>query len=147
MARSRLALTAGAVETQMEIGDPAPGVDVDFAAAHQHLSKLVAPTLDAGLHARHGDAGPLRRIGLGQAFERRQFEGRSVRFGEAPDHAGQTRGECRLGRIVWRDGDHIGLRFETDEASVAARQSLKARDAEIARLRAALVAGPGEAMH
>ena len=57
------------------------------------------------------------------------------------------RGECRLGRIVWRDGDHVGLRFETDEASVAARQSLKARDAEIARLRAALVAGPGEAMH
>lgn len=57
------------------------------------------------------------------------------------------RGECRLGRVVWRDGDAVGLHFETDVGTIATRQALKARDAEIAQLRAALIAGPGDVVH
>ncbi len=57
------------------------------------------------------------------------------------------RGECRLGRVVWRDGEMVGLRFEGDDPSEETRTMMRARDAEIARLRAALVAKPGDAMH
>ena len=57
------------------------------------------------------------------------------------------RGECRLGRIVWRDGDAVGVQFESDDGTLATGKALKARDAEIAQLRAALVIGPGDAVH
>ena len=57
------------------------------------------------------------------------------------------RGESRLGRIVWRDGDAVGVQFEADDGTLANRKALKARDAEIARLQAALIVGPGDAVH
>lgn len=58
-----------------------------------------------------------------------------------------VRGECRLGRVVWRDGESVGLRFDADDAAVDAQAAVKAREAEIARLRAALIAAPGEGLH
>ncbi|MCJ2015759.1 PilZ domain-containing protein [Methylobacterium sp. J-076] len=60
------------------------------------------------------------------------------------------RNETRLGRVVWRSGDAVGLSFAPDAPTAqddALADRVKAGEAEIVRLRAALVAASGGAIH
>ncbi|GJE38788.1 PilZ domain-containing protein [Methylobacterium persicinum] len=59
------------------------------------------------------------------------------------------RGECRLGRVVWRMEEMVGLHFEPDAPGDVAdiHRQLRAEREETVRLRTALVAQAGSVAH
>jgi len=54
----------------MKIGDASAHVHPDVTAPDEHLPELLAPTLNAGLHARDRDARFSSRIGLCESANR-----------------------------------------------------------------------------
>jgi hypothetical protein len=81
----------------MKIGDASAHVHLDFTAPDEHLPELLAPTLNAGLHARDRDARFPSRIGLCESANRCELDRRLIRFRQAADHRRQARGEFDLG--------------------------------------------------
>lgn len=84
----------------MEIGDAPARIDVDLAAANQHLAQLFAPALDPRLHARQRNPRLPRRIGLRQPAKRREIDGCPIGLSEPPDHRGQAWREFGLCRPI-----------------------------------------------
>ena len=81
----------------MKIGNASAHVDLNFTAPDEHLPELLTPTLNAGLHARDGDARFSSRVGLCESANRGELDRRAVWFRQAVDHRRQARREFDFG--------------------------------------------------
>jgi hypothetical protein len=88
----------------VEVRDATASIDGNLTTPDEHLSELFPPSLHARLHAGYRDAGVSGGVRLGESAQRRELDGRAIRFRQPLDHRRQTRRQFGLGL---RDGSSV----------------------------------------